>query len=163
MLYLKEVSCTDGREIYDLLQTIDANENGFSNGVRDLPYEQFPTWLKKHVDMGLGLGLEDWMVPARTYWLYDGDTPVGQANIRVRLTDALREGGGTIGYAIGRPYRGRGYGKTILRLALEKCRELGVEEILVTVHPDNLPSRRVAESNGGVLKRESGEHVYYWF
>ncbi len=163
MLYLKEVSCTDGREIYDLLQTIDANENGFQNSGKDLPYEQFPAWLKMKVDMGLGLGLEDWMVPARTYWLYDGDTPVGQASIRVRLTDGLREGGGTIGYAIGRPYRGRGYGKTILRLALEKCRELGVEEILVTVHPDNLPSRRVAESNGGVLKRESGEHVYYWF
>lgn len=103
------------------------------------------------------------MVPARTYWLYDGDTPVGQLSIRVRLTDGLREGGGTIGYAIGKPYRGKGYGNAILRLGLEKCRELGVEEILVTVRPDNLPSRRVAEHNGGVLKRENEEHVYYWF
>lgn len=163
MLYLKEISCTDGWAVYDLCQTIDADENGFRNTARDLPYEQFPGWLKEKVDMGLGLGLEDWMVPARTYWLYDGDTPVGQLNLRVRLTDALREGGGTIGYAIGRPYRGKGYGNAILRLGLEKCKELGVEEILVTVHPDNLPSRRVAEHNGGVLKRENDEHVFYWF
>ena len=91
MLYLKEISCTDTRAVYDLCQTIDADENGFRNTAKDLPYEQFPGWLKKKVDMGLGLGLEDWMVPSRTYWLYDGDTPVGQFNLRVRLTDALRE------------------------------------------------------------------------
>lgn len=42
MVYLKEVSCTDGREAYDLCQTIDANENGFLNSAKDLPYEQFP-------------------------------------------------------------------------------------------------------------------------
>lgn len=163
MLYLKEISCVDGREIYDMLQTIGADENGFINKVKDMPYEQFSGWLKEQVDMGMGLGLEDWMVPARIYWLYDGDTPVGQLNLRVRLTDALREGGGTIGYAIARPHRGKGYGNAILRLALDKCKELGVEEILVTVHPDNLPSRRVAEHNGGVLKRENEKHVFYWF
>ena len=57
MVYLKEVSCTDGREVYDLCQTIDANENGFLNSAKDLPYEQFPAWLKRKVDISLGLGM----------------------------------------------------------------------------------------------------------
>ena len=60
--------------------------------------------------------------------------------------------------------RGHGYGKALLRLMLEEARRMGItEEILVTVYPENIPSRRVAEANGGELRRETEERVYYWF
>ena len=102
--------------------------------------------------------------PATTFWLMDGDTPVGQGNLRHRLTDALRQAGGHIGYAVASDQRGKGYGRALLGLLLEEARRMGItEEILVTVYLGNLPSRRVAESCGGELRRETEERAYYWF
>ena len=164
MLYLQPVSLTDGREFYDMLQHIGAKENGFLNSAYGIPYADFPAYLKRKVDMAQGVGLEDWMVPASTFWLMDGDTPVGQGNLRHRLTEKLREAGGHIGYAVASDQRGKGYGRELLRLLLEEARRMGItEDILVTVHPDNTPSRRVAEANGGELRRVEADHVYYWF
>lgn len=164
MLYLQPVSLTDGREFYDMLQHIGAKENGFLNSAYGIPYAEFPAYLARKVDMARGVGLEDWMVPAGTYWLMADGVPVGQGNLRHRLTDALRERGGHIGYAVADDQRGKGYGKELLRLLLEEARRMGItEEILVTVYPDNAASRRVAEANGGQLRRETEERVYYWF
>ncbi len=47
--------------------------------------------------------------------------------------------------------RGQGYGKLILRLALEECRQLGIWRVLLTVIEDNLASIRVVEANAGRL------------
>lgn len=164
MLYLQPVSTTDGKEFYDMLQRIGPRENGFINHAHGIPYAGFPAYLARKVDIAQGVGLEDWMVPAGAYWLMADGVPVGQGNLRHRLTDALREGGGHIGYAVASDQRGKGYGKELLRLLLEEARRMGItEEILVTVNPDNLPSRRVAEANGGELRRETEEHCYYWF
>ena len=137
MLYLQPVSLTDG---------------------------DFPAYLARKVDMAQGIGLEDWMVPAGTYWLMSDGVPVGQGNLRHRLTDALREAGGHIGYAVASDQRGKGYGKELLRLLLEEARRIGItEEILVTVYPDNTASRHVARANGGELRRETEARAYYWF
>ena len=164
MLYLRQAALDDGRDIYDMLQRIGANENGFINSAKDMDYAEFPAWLAKKVDMARGIGLEDWMVPAGTYWLMADGVPVGQGNLRHRLTDALREAGGHIGYAVASDQRGKGYGKELLRLLLEEARRIGItEEILVTVYPDNTASRHVAEANGGELRRETEARAYYWF
>lgn len=164
MLYLQPVSLTDGRAFYDMLQHIGSDENGFVNSVNGMDFAEFPAWLARKVDMAAGIGLEDWQVPASTYWLMADGVPVGQGNLRHRLTDALRQAGGHIGYAVASNRRGRGYGRALLGLMLEEARRMGVtEEILVTVHPDNAASRRVAEANGGELRRETGERAYYWF
>lgn len=164
MLYLQSVSLADGREFYDMLQHIGPKENGFINHACGIPYDEFPAYIAKKVDMARGVGLEDWQVPASTFWLMADGVPVGQGNLRHRLTDALREAGGHIGYAVADHHRGKGYGKALLRLLLEEARRMGItEEILVTVYPGNIPSRRVAEANGGQLRRETEERVYYWF
>ena len=163
MITLQPVSTSDGREFYDMLQRIRP-ENGFENSAFAMDYADFPAWLAKRVDMSQGVGLEDWQVPATTYWLMDNGVPVGTGNLRHQLTDALREAGGNIGYAVDDSKRGRGYGKALLHLLLEEARRRGMmEDILVTVHLDNIASRRVAEACGGQLRRETEKRVYYWF
>lgn len=163
MLYLQPASLTDGRAVYDMLQRIPP-ENGFQNSAYQMDYAEFPPWLKKRVNMAQGVGLEDWQVPSSTYWLMDDGVPVGMGNLRHRLTDALRERGGHIGYAVDGTLQGRGYGKALLRLLLAEARRIGItEELLVTVDPGNTASRRVAEANDGELRRETEERVYYWF
>ena len=163
MLYLQKAALTDGREIYEMLQRIPP-ENGFLNSAYQMEWAQFPGWLAKQVDMAQGRGLEDCPVPPTAFWLMDDGVPVAFGKLRHRLTDALREAGGHIGYAVDGTKQGRGYGKTLLGLMIREARRMGItEELLVTVHPDNTPSRRVAEANGGELRQETAEHVYYWF
>lgn len=163
MLYLQKAALTDGREVYEMLQRIPP-ENGFLNSCYQMDWAEFPNWLAKRVNMAQGIGLEDWQVPSTTYWLMDDGVPAAMGNLRHRLTDALREAGGHIGYAVDSAKRGRGYGKALLGLMIQEARRMGItEELLVTIHPDNTASRRVAEANGGELRRETAERVYYWF
>ncbi len=163
MLYLQKAALTDGRDVYEMLQRIPP-EHGFQNSAYQMNYAEFPAWLAKRVNMAQGIGLEDWQVPSTTCWLMDDGVPVAMGSLRHRLTDILRERGGHIGYAVDSVKQGRGYGKALLGLMIKEARRMGItEELLVTVHPDNTPSRRVAEANGGELRRETAERVYYWF
>ena len=163
MLYLQKAALTDGREVYEMLQRIPP-ENGFLNSCYQMDWAEFPNWLAKRVDMAQGIGLEDWQVPSTTYWLMDDGIPVAMGSLRHRLTDVLRERGGHIGYAVDSAKQGRGYGKALLGLMIREARRMGItEELLVTIYPDNASSRRVAEANGGKLRRETAERVYYWF
>ena len=83
-------------------------------------------------------------------WLIDGDEYIGQASVRPELdTPYLITYGGHIGYSIRPERRGRGYGKHILRLALERSRRLGLDKALVTCDADNFASKRIIECNGG--------------
>ncbi|CAM3641825.1 GNAT family N-acetyltransferase [Deinococcus frigens] len=56
------------------------------------------------------------------------------------------------------PARRQGHGTTLLRLTLERARELGLGRVLLTCDADNLSSRGVTEGNGGILE---GELVVY--
>jgi predicted acetyltransferase len=80
-----------------------------------------------------------------------GRTIIGRLSIRHKLTPALSNYGGNIGYSIAPKYRGRGYATSMLRLALPMCKKLGMKEALLTIEPGNSSSRRVIEKNGGKL------------
>lgn len=87
------------------------------------------------------------------HWLVDGDHYLGQTSIRPELgTPYLITYGGHIGYSIRPSYRRRGYGRHILRLALHRCKELGLERVLITCDEDNSASRRIIEANGGLFE-----------
>jgi predicted acetyltransferase len=77
---------------------------------------------------------------------------VGRVSIRHRLNAALRDVGGHIGYGVRPAYRGRGFATEMLRQAVTKTRELGVDRILDTCDEDNLASIRTIERNGGQLQ-----------
>lgn len=87
---------------------------------------------------------------------------VGTIRIRHYLTDALRTYGGHIGYAIAPAYRRKGYAKLMLSEACKKAKELGIEQLLIDPHCDNIASRHVVESCGGVLEKENDHTASYW-
>ena len=161
MYTLQQLTPADGREMYDLLQRIGANENGFANAVHGMDYAEFPGWLQRQDEMARGEGLADGMVPFVIYWLMDGNEPIGIGRLRLHLTDALRHIGGSIGYAIDPLRRCRGCGKALLNLMLEEARRRNIEELLITIYPDNAASRRVAESCGGICRKVTEERAYY--
>lgn len=163
MTELRKLSARDGRDVYDMLQTIPREENGLMNSACGLSYEEYREWLLKKERDSERENLEDgWKVPSTTFWLYADGVPVGFGVVRHFLTDALRKAGGNIGYGIAPQYRGKGYGNEILRLLLKEANKKGLEKVLITIHLDNLPSQAVALANGGVLTDKSAERVFLW-
>ncbi|MGR9049686.1 GNAT family N-acetyltransferase [Halobacillus faecis] len=98
-----------------------------------------------------GLDLPEGFVPGSTYWLVDQENKViGAVNIRHSLTEPLRNAGGHIGYGIRPSQRRKGYATELLRLSLEKSRELGIPSALVVCDEINIGSMKTILNNGGV-------------
>ncbi len=83
------------------------------------------------------------------------DRLVGMIQVRHTLNDYLRNFAGHIGYSI-RPYeRRKGYATEQLRLALLFCKDLGLDRVLISCHPNNEGSRKTILKNGGTYERTS--------
>ena len=161
MIILSKLSLCDGIEVFKMLKEIDEVENSFTNPVHNMTYEQFREWLVQQEMWSREKALPDGYVGQSIYWLYDNQIPVGFGKIRHRLTDASRTSGGNIGYSIRPKYRGNGYGNEILRLLLIEAKHICLDEILLTVDKGNFASRKVIETNGGVLVKENDERWYF--
>jgi predicted acetyltransferase len=94
-------------------------------------------------------------LPGYSRWMWDGDF-CGRINFRWQPgTEALPPYClGHIGYAVV-PWKQRnGYATRALREVLEEAKEQGLRYVEITTDPDNVPSQRVIERNGGVLFEE---------
>ena len=120
-----------------------------------LKFENFADLLRRLDDDSKGKNLPDGFVPHSSFWLVDlQDRILGVSNVRHELTDRLRREGGHIGYGIRPSERRKGYGTIILRKTLEKAREIGIRRALVTCDKQNIASRKVILSNGGIFDSE---------
>jgi len=68
---------------------------------------------------------------------------VGMVDIRHYLDEFLTQVGGNIGYDVRKSERNKGYAKQMLKLALEKCKELKMKKVLITCDKDNIASEKV--------------------
>ncbi len=114
--------------------------------------ESYAGWIAKINDDLMNDGNP--YVPASLYFAFDGDKLVGVIQIRHRLNEELLKCNGNIGYHIRPTQRKKGYATEMLALALEKCRELGLEKVLVSCDNDNYGSAKTIQKNGGVLENE---------
>lgn len=119
------------------------------------PSDDFEALIRKLNDASMGMGIPEGFVANTTYWLIDRRGEVlGVSNLRHRLTDRLRREGGHIGYGIRPSMRGRGLATELLRLTLEKARQIGLTKVLLTCAKTNAPSAQVILKNGGVFDSE---------
>jgi predicted acetyltransferase len=93
-------------------------------------------------------------VPDSTFFCLDLDRQifVGAVNIRHYLNESLLLGGGHIGAGIRPSERRKGYATAMIKLALEECKKLGIEKVLMTCDKDNIGSAKSIMKNGGVLE-----------
>ncbi|HEY7025781.1 MAG TPA: GNAT family N-acetyltransferase [Candidatus Limnocylindrales bacterium] len=104
----------------------------------------------------------DGWVPDTLLWFVDADEWIGRLDIRHRLTPALLEAGGHIGYDVRPSMRRRGYATQMLHDALPIAASLGINPALLTCNVTNVPSRKVIEANGGMLEDQRGEKLRFW-
>ena len=128
--------------------------------------KDFKSFLQNEANQRKGVNLRKGRVPQTRYWLIDKGEYVGFVSIRHKLNKHLRQIGGHIGYQIRPSKRKQGYGTLILKLALQKAKKLGIKKALITCDDDNIGSRKIIESNGGILynkiKRQGKLIRRYW-
>jgi len=160
---LKKLCCDDGREIYEMLQELPEDENGFINPMFGKSFDEYAEWLKNCVEDAKQAGVIDgWKVPQTTYWLFVDKKPVGYGKIRHYLTDKLIADGGNIGYSIRPSQRNKGFGKILLSELVKECSNIGVDRALLTIQKSNIASTNIALKNGGVIEKSSDNLQYIW-
>ena len=94
------------------------------------------------------------LVPSSTYLgIREKDNYiVGMIDIRHYLNEYLTQVGGHIGYGVRKTERNKGYAKQMLKLALEKCKELKIKKVLITCDEDNIASEKVILSVNAKLE-----------
>ena len=74
--------------------------------------------------------------------------------IRHFLNERLLNYGGHIGDSVRPSERRKGYATEQIRLALEKCKELGIDNVLMDCDKSNIGSAKSIQKNGGILENE---------
>lgn len=96
------------------------------------------------------------LVAGTTYFAFDEEIQkmVGAVNIRHSLNEYLLKYGGHIGDGVRPCLRKKGYATAMIRLALDKCRELGINKVLICCNRNNIGSAKSIINNGGILENE---------
>lgn len=140
-----------------------ARESHDEPGVAALADDAVPRWVERLLaDRFEETPRAPGGVPATTLWWTAGDEFLGRVHLRHRLTPALWEVGGHVGYRVVPAHRRRGHATAMLAETLPVAAALGLDEVLVTCDHDNVASRRVIEANGGVFDDRRGEKLRYW-
>ena len=127
-------------------------DDRYSQAMADVA--KFVKWCAQGV---VGADLPPGRVPWSTFWLVrDRQRILGCCRLRHQLNAYLEQEGGHIGYDIRPSERGKGYATYLLRLTLEKARQIGLTRVLLTADTANVASWRVIEKNGGAIESETG-------
>lgn len=96
------------------------------------------------------------LVPDSTFFCFDSDRNimVGAVNIRRYLNESLLLNGGHIGDGVRPSERRKGIATKMIALALDECRKLGIEKVLMVCDKENIGSAKSIINNGGVLENE---------
>lgn len=118
--------------------------------------ERFIAELVDREGMGPAIALPDGSIvprlPGYHLWMWDGEF-CGSIGLRWQMgtTELPPYCLGHVGYSVVPWKRRRGYATRALRLLLPHARAEGLVHLEVTTDADNVASRRVIETNGGIL------------
>lgn len=153
-------------KMHELVSEFKENKEYAINGCCGLTrYSDYSEWLQyiKQVENGL---IPD-RISSSTFIAIDklSKTVVGIIDLRHYLNEEYFYSG-HIGYSIRPSLRCKGYGTEILKLGIEKAKELNIEKLLLTCKKSNTASQKVIERNNGMLEKEileDGEsYLVYW-
>ena len=165
MLKLVKLNEIYKEQFFDMMEEwTSTNEKIVPHAIIKIDYHYFDIYIKNLDNKKEGKNL----VPSSVYFCLDDEINkfVGAVDIRHYLNDSLKEVGGHIGDGIRPSLRNRGYGTKMISLALEECKNMGIQSLLMTCDKDNIASAKTIIKNGGILENEikyNGKIVQrYW-
>lgn len=130
-----------------------ANEEIVPYSIRRTDFRNFDRYLQGFDEEQKGIA---GFVPSTTFFCLDTekDAFVGAVNIRHRLNEQLLLNGGHIGDGVRPSERQKGYATKMIALALEECRKLNLDRVLMVCDKQNIGSAKSILKNGGILESE---------
>lgn len=155
--YLEEPSLERKNDAIDYIEEhikYSADSNG-TNGLVHA-YLNYEDWLKVVNDRKSKATCPAKLCPAYSYFFVrsNDNKIIGMVTIRYDVPEAVLVYAGNIGYGIRPLERGKGYSKINLYLALEKCKEMGLSNVIITASDNNPASYKTIISLGGVLENK---------
>ena len=146
-LYLIEDS-----EMKDIEKIKEYNEDFMRANPNWMPFvteDNFEEFLKEIEDKKKGIGNDG--IKEIFYWFIEGDKIIGSGSIRLNpeIDEYTEKVCGHLFYQIIPSKRGKGYGTMLCHLLLEKMKELGFKEALISCFDTNIGSIKIIENNGG--------------
>lgn len=127
-----------------------------SNMLTSMKYEK---WIEK-INNDVNIGDKEWG-KSLTYLVLDNDKLIGLLSIRYDLPKHLVDLYGHIGYGVRPRERRKGYALKMLKYALEECKKLGMESVILGCYNDNIGSVKTITNNDGLLIRKEENRNYY--
>ena len=154
-LFLKTADEIVQSAFADMVNSYVRNGTPFLGMTSIADYEAFLRMCRAHES---GKRLPRGSVPYTRYFMCDSTgTIYAQGDVRHYPSESLTRYEGYLGYGTVPDYRGMGFGTQMCRLLLEKARELGYNEVIITCNIENQASARIIEKNGGKLIE-----ICYW-
>ena len=157
-LEYKEKAIEYIQEFYEYNSEINGS-GALDRFLRESTYEDWLVKVRKDIDIA---NVEKPRVPALTYFYVreEDDRIVGMINIRLALSDFLREEGGHIGYSIRPTERRKHYATDMLKAGVQVLNTIGTNEVFVSCDKENLASSGTILNNGGRLIKEKYSETF---
>jgi len=113
--------------------------------------EMMNKWKEDETDIPISKGF----VPATLYFLTDNNGRIlGGIHFRHYLNERLYQNGGHIGYGVRKSERRKGYAQEMLKLLIEKIKELDseIDKVMITCDNDNVGSAKTIEGCNGIMQ-----------
>ena len=160
-IWLKELSMSDDKVYCDLLIELAKYEDVYARPVpKDFLYSEFEDFKKNRIRMRENDNLPSYVIPTSTFWVMDGDNPLGYETLKHRID--MDKPGGHFGLCLKKEYQNKGIGSIVSEL-LSKIAyyKLGIDEVIYTSKDENIQSQKSVEKIGGnLVKIEDGYHFY---
>ena len=120
-----------------------------SDGLTSMPYEEWLVKIQKNA-----MNHDDDWGRYFTFFAFDNEELIGILSVRPEMKGSPLQAYGHIGYGVKPSARRKGYATKMLKYAIEKCKEFGLQKILIGCHKENVGSAKTIQNCGGVLVRE---------
>ena len=155
-LYLKFPALEDKEEVLEFMDEFYKSGQKIS-GVGGLDkVETYEKWLEKITADLKQETCAEGRVPSTMFFTrrIEDNKLVGMVQVRHSLNDYLLKYGGHIGDCVRPSEQGKGYATEQIGLALDFCKDLGIDKVLITCKTRNVASARTIIKNGGQLENE---------
>lgn len=128
-------------------------------------YKDYDEFLKRINNEERDIDLGEREVPSTTFFVYDfkEDEIIGVVNIKHTLTRTMYLHKGHIKLIIRPSKRRIGNGLNALKLALEECKKLKIDKVILVTDKDNVPAvRLIKECNPSLLEEVIVDEDFGW-
>jgi len=153
MIKLVELSKQYKRQFFDMMdEWTNSKEKIIPYILNNIDYHYFDHFLNQ----AQILETNRVKAPSKIYFCLDKKRNIfiGAVVIRLSLNNDLLQRVGHISNGIRPSERNKGYGNILVKLAIEKCHEFNIKNILMVCDKTNIPSSKTIIYNKGILENE---------